>query len=230
MNDQELAQAVADYQPPAELLAKISQVRFYAFVGPYGSGKDSIMDYLESHHPDRFARAVGDASRPPRPEEKEGVQYHFRTKENIKEDLLARRFIEITAGFSGYFYGSRLQDYPVGKIAVKAIMARHIPKFRALGFKEFKRLHIVPKSYGAWQGWLNTRRFKPEDQAEREAEAIESLALSLSDPQTCYILNDEIEMAAQRVIQIADGRRPVDETEAKQIAASNLEFLKRRHK
>lgn len=216
------------YQPREEVLQSLEMVSLWAFVGPFGSGKDSIMSWLEQHRPHQFAKVIGDTSRPPREGEVDGITYHFRQKSDMLKDLQAGRFVQVAPGFVGDFYATRPEQYPTDKIAMKTVQARVIPTFQSLGFKEVRPLLIVPHSDDAWRSWQSDRRHNSKDQQEREAEAIQSYTLSLTDSTTRYILNDEIEKAGQRIVRLADGQNPPDEVKAKQIAVHNLEALKER--
>lgn len=214
--------------PDPEIQQMMGKVSLEAFIGPSRSGKDTIMDYLQSYMPGRFARVVGDTSRPPRKNEIEGATYHFRSKDEIKSDLLSRKFVQVALGPEGNFYGTRPEQYPTERLAMMAIMAREIPHFRQIGFKVINQLLIVPHSDEAYQQWQNAHGHSPASQRDREVEAVQSYVLSLADDKTRYILNDEVEKAAERVIRVVDGKKLLDETLAKQTAFRNLEALKAR--
>lgn len=228
MNKLGLLEDLALYEPAPAVLQKLSEVVLYAIVAPYSSGKDSIIDWLEDNRPHQFARVVGDTSRLPRPGEIDGTTYHFRSKTEMVDDLRNGRFVQAVPGFMNNFYATRPEQYPTDKIAVKPIQAREMAKFERLGLKEVKWLQIVPYSDEAWQVWQSRRTYKAKDQHQRDIEAIQSYTLSLVNQSTYFILNDEIEKAAQRVTQITIGRRPDDEVEARRIATCNLEILKKR--
>lgn len=223
-----LAEELAFYEPSPEVMQRLGEVSLYAFVGPSGSGKDSIMNWLAEHMPHRFARVVGDASRPPREGEKNGVTYHFRNLKAMKRDLMARRFVQVVPGFNDNFYATRPEQYPTDKIAMMAIQARAIPEFRKLGFKKLMRLLIVPYSDEAWQEWSQVHKYDERERKERTIEAIESYAKSLTDPLTRYILNDQVDKAAYQVIKVAGAERLEDESKAKKAAVANLQALKTR--
>ena len=221
-----LAEELALYEPSPKVVQKLGGVVLYAIVAPYGSGKDSVVDWLTSHRPHQFAAVVGDTTRPPREGETDGVSYHFRSKAEMTADLHDSRFVQVVPGFMGNFYATRPEQYPTDKIAIKPIQAREMSKFERLGFKDIKWLQIVPHSYEAWLAWQDSRRYKVQDQIEREEEAIQSYTLSLTNPRVHFVLNDEIVKAAERIIRLAEGRRLTDATRAQQIAVRNLEAQK----
>jgi guanylate kinase len=207
----------------------MGEVSLYGIVAPYSSGKDSVVNELITKWPDLFAVIVGDTSRPPRQNEINGVTYHFRQLDEMIADLRAGRFVQVVPGFEGNFYATRPEQYPTGKIAVKPIQAREMLNYQKLNLKELKWLQIVPYSNEAWLLWRARRTFSPQDRAERDQEAIQSYELAFANPDTIYILNDTVENAAQRVLQVANGQIPADADKAKAAANEIYSHLTGRH-
>lgn len=228
MKELGLNEEIALYQESQEVRRELGRVTLFAFVGPSGSGKDSIMNYLEESMPNRFAKVVGDTSRRRRKGEIDGRTYHFRTKKDMRDDLTAHNFVQVAPGSLGDFYGTRPGQYPIDKNAMMAVQARVMSKFSQLGFGRLLWLHIVPHSDEAWQQWQIGQGQSKDDERERLEEAISSYSLSLINRDTYYVLNDEIADAANRVVQISEGRRPADEQLAKKTATKNLDALKLR--
>ena len=55
---------------------------------PSGSGKSTIVNYLMKKHPEfRLAFSVSATSRPPRGEERNGVEYYFLTEEEFRRHI-----------------------------------------------------------------------------------------------------------------------------------------------
>ncbi|KAL4702971.1 hypothetical protein ACJJTC_008749 [Scirpophaga incertulas] len=73
--------------------------------GPSGSGKSTLLKRLLKEFPDKFGFSVSHTTRKPRPGEKDGVHYHFTTKDNMAGAVERGEFIE-TATFSGNMYGT----------------------------------------------------------------------------------------------------------------------------
>lgn len=220
MTEQEpLAELLSSYRANPDVLQKMGEVILYGIVAPYSSGKDSVVNELVAKWPDLFAVIVGDASRPARQNEVDGVTYHFRQLDDMIDDLRVGRFVQVVPGFEGNFYATRPEQYPTGKIAIKPIQAREMLNYQKLNLKELKWLQIVPYSNDAWLSWRARRTFSPQDQTERDQEATQSYELAFANPDTVYILNDSVERAAQRVWQVANGQVPDDQEKA--IAAAH---------
>lgn len=227
MREPGLTEELHFYEPSPEVQRQIGEIVLYAVVGPSGSGKDSVMDHLAENWPDRFGRVVGDASRRPRKGEVDGQTYHFRTKDEMAKDLLAQRYVQVAPGSLGNFYGTRISEYPKDKISLMAIQARVMQGLNSLGFKRLVWLQLVPKSHDDWLNWQQNHDHTAEDTSERLEEGADSYTKALLNRDAYFILNDSIDDAAARIVQVADGRRPADERDAREIAVNNMEALKK---
>ncbi len=72
---------------------------------PSGAGKTSITRYLMKTFP-QLAFSVSAATRKPRGEEKNGVDYHFMSTEAFKEKIKQDEFVEWEMVYEGKYYGT----------------------------------------------------------------------------------------------------------------------------
>ncbi|XP_061708714.1 guanylate kinase isoform X1 [Cydia pomonella] len=107
--------------------------------GPSGSGKSTLLKRLLKEFPDKFGFSVSHTTRGPRPGEKNGVHYHFTTKDEMLAAIEKGEFLE-TATFSGNTYGTSkraVEDVRrTGKICVLDIEIE--------GVKQVKRSDLDP--------------------------------------------------------------------------------------
>ena len=75
------------------------------FSAPSGSGKTTLVHYVMAHVP-RLSFSVSATSRPPRPCEKEGVDYYFLTVEAFKQKIKENAFVEWEEVYENQFYGT----------------------------------------------------------------------------------------------------------------------------
>jgi guanylate kinase len=81
--------------------------RVVVLSGPSGSGKTTIVNRLVKESPVRLVKAISATTRPPRPKEVDGVDYHFMSRDEFQQRLENEEFIEHAEVFSsGYFYGT----------------------------------------------------------------------------------------------------------------------------
>jgi hypothetical protein len=138
MNRLELERLVEDYQPNAEALRQQRRVALLMTVGASNSGKTTLM------RASGIPRVIGDCSRPARPGEQDGVDYHFRTLEDMVDDVKAGKYVQIALGPAGDLKGTRASSYPAGGTAAIAVVPSAIQTFRELPFERTETAIIVP--------------------------------------------------------------------------------------
>ena len=83
----------------------MSNNKVLIFSAPSGSGKTTIVNHLLSYHPE-FEFSVSAASRKPRGNEKDGVEYHFMSAERFRALIEADAFVEYQEVYTDHFYGT----------------------------------------------------------------------------------------------------------------------------
>ena len=207
---------VANYRPNPEVIAQLSKVTLIMTLGPSGVGKTTLM------RASGLSMVLGDCSRAPRPNEKNGVDYWFRSFDEMLADVRAGKYVQISPGAGGDLKGTRASSFPSEGVATFAVMAVAIPAFRSLPFAKTETAVIVPPSFEAWTERLGMQQSDPAERASRLQEARTSLEFALNDPQAKFILNDSIEAGAERLRQIASGQEPSESERAKAIIADLL--------
>jgi len=72
---------------------------------PSGAGKTSITRYLLQKHP-YLAFSISAATRQPRGNEKNGVDYYFISEEDFKKKIATNEFVEWEMVYQGKYYGT----------------------------------------------------------------------------------------------------------------------------
>lgn len=82
---------------------------FFVLVGPGGAGKDTIMNNVFEHNAQNphfhLSRLITATTRPPREGEQNGIDYHFKTKEEFRQMIADNALIEYQQVTSGNYYG-----------------------------------------------------------------------------------------------------------------------------
>lgn len=78
--------------------------KLFLIVGPSGVGKSVIIALLRENYPD-FIFPVTATTRAPRPTEKDGVHYHFLSKEEFERKIVAGEFLEYAHVHGDNYYG-----------------------------------------------------------------------------------------------------------------------------
>lgn len=209
------------YYPSPGVLSKIGNLTLLMVVGPTGVGKSTLIERSG------FAFVPSDTTREPRPGEKQGIDMHF-TKDygQVVSDIKAGRFVQIAVGASGDLYATSEDSYPDSGVAIMPIMADVVPVFRKLGFKKTITVFIAPPSEQEWMNRIRKPGLSEKDIHDRLPEAIRSFQFALSDKQTHFILNENIEAALKQLKGIVDGKTDENrELQARRAAEAILNRL-----
>lgn len=98
---------------------------------PAGTGKTTLAEMVSRAFPSSVVQSISCTTRPPRPGEKDGVDYYFLSKLEFEEKILAGDFLEHAEVF-GHYYGT---------------LKRHVEEITSSG----KHLLLVIDTQGAIQ-------------------------------------------------------------------------------
>lgn len=226
--DKKLKKLIDSYKPNKDVLEAMERIELLVTVGPSASGKTTIMNKLASRSA-HVHFVLDETSRRPRPGEEQAVDFLFRSREDILEDLERGDLVQAAVGPNGDLYCTRLTSYPQAGIGMIALVPAAVREFRKLPIKSIKTAFIVPKSYEAWQNWLRKQAkesgWSSEQQKQRLVEAEASYEFALSDKKASFVLNDTVSKAARRLQQVCRDEKPSDEKQARQIAQENYKRL-----
>ena len=217
----QLPQLAKDYKPAPDVGKHLSNLTLVIIVGSSGVGKTSLMYKLG------LSYIVADNTRLPRPEEKEGIDYHFRQDyDKVVEDLKGGRFVQVAIDSSRDLKATRDSSFPDSGIAIMAVVYDAVPIFRSLGFKNTISIHVTPPSFDEWMRRLEAHKLSMEYQIRRLSGAARTLEFALNDKQMHFVLNDNLQAAAAQVKGILNGKIDIErEGQAKKIAQQLLEYV-----
>lgn len=98
--------------------------------GKGASGKNFLMDRFEKRG---FRRLVSHTTRPMRPGEKEGVEYHFITVEEFKKMVSNNEFVEFQE-FNGNYYGASVTEWKESDIVI--LVRQGVDNIKRLGLRD----------------------------------------------------------------------------------------------
>ncbi len=207
------------YEPTEEIKKKIASIDLIAIVGPTGVGKTSIIEQLE------LPFIMSDVSRDRRPDEKNDVNYHFRSDYlGMFKDIKQGAYVQYLVTPSGEFYGTRGSAYPDSGKCTMAVVAEQIPHFREMGFRSVQCIYIMPPSYVEWMRRIGGVRTK--DLLSRISEARNSITLAINDGDYTFVLNDTLDLAVDDVKSLIRGEQ-IDGHRA-QLAFDTADILLKR--
>lgn len=157
-------------------------------VAPTAMGKSTIMNAaVELDH--RFARVRSFTTRPHRSNDEAGQYIYLSDTELVRERSDGTVVTETTFPSTGYTYGTLYTSY-AGDYCLLDTLANSVAEYRAL---PFRRTLTVSLSASAdnWCAWFVSRYPERSDMAVKRLEEAElSIAWSLEDTETTWLVND----------------------------------------
>jgi guanylate kinase len=176
--------------------------RVFVITGPSGVGKGTLIRGLRERSPDLYL-SVSATTRQPRPGERDGVDYHFLTREEFDRRVADGEFIE-HADYAGRSYGTlrsevedRLRD---GVPVVLEIEVQGARQVRAT-MPEAVQVFIAPPSLEALRGRLIGRGTDDPAEVERRLGVAER-ELRARDEFEHVVVNDRLEDATEELAAI----------------------------
>ncbi|XP_057213196.1 guanylate kinase 1b isoform X2 [Triplophysa rosa] len=171
--------------------------------GPSGAGKSTLLKRLMKEYEGVFGFSVSHTTRNPRPGEENGKDYHFVTREKMREGIDNSDFIE-NAEFSGNMYGT-------SKSSIEDVQAQNlicILDVDIQGVNNIKKtdlnpiyISIQPPSMEILEKRLRERQTETEESLQKRLEAAR-IDMELSKETGVFdivIINDDLEGAYEKL-------------------------------
>lgn len=175
--------------------------------GPAGVGKGCIVRKMMELS-DCVVLSISATSRAPRPGEIEGKNYFFRTREQFEEMIRNDKLIEWVE-YVGNYYGTPKEfvtsEIEKGHIVILEIEVKGALKVRKL-FPECVLCFILPPDYHELEKRLRGRGTETEDTIQKRLLRARE-EFKLIDQYDYIILNDSVDSAAQRFVNIVESEQ-----------------------
>lgn len=196
-------------QPRPERAAGALGVRGLLFIvsAPSGTGKTTIVERLVQMLPNlRMSRSY--TSRTARAGERDGVDYHFISREEFQERINASEFLEWADVFGNY-YGTALADVERmladGQDVVLVIDVQGARQVKARGV-DHTAIFVMPPSFEVLEKRLRGRSTDSEEQMLRRLDTARGEASSYVD-YDYVVVNDELQPTVVRLQEIIAAER-----------------------
>ena len=173
--------------------------------GPSGVGKTTVMRRVFQRRPVPLAVSVSATTRPPRPGEADGVDYHFLTEQEFGLRRKRGEFLECFPVFrQGQWYGTLLSEVASGLEAGKwvvlsidvqgalSVMQRH---------GDAVSIFVRPASIEQLERRLRGRGTETEEAIQRRLEQAKR-ELALADRYRYQVVNDDLDRAVEQICDI----------------------------
>jgi guanylate kinase len=185
--------------------------RLVVLSAPSGGGKTTIAKAVREQYPKKFGFSISATTRPPRPGEREGVDYFFQTRSQFLEGVAAGRFLE-HAQYGGHLYGTLYSE-------VERVLAsgKHVLlDIEVEGARQVRErypppasvsIFILPSDPRVLLERLQARRSESLDQLKWRLERAD-YELNQAPNFDRWVRNDDLQQAVTEVVAIADGPAP----------------------
>ena len=173
--------------------------------GPSGVGKSTVVGRVLERFPDRLRLSVSATTRPPRPGEREGVDYFFLSPEEFQRRRQAGEFLECFEVFGrGHWYGTLLAELvpsgPDPKWVILDIDVEGAAKVRQL-LPATLSIFLHPGSEEELARRLRARGTESEEAIQRRLE-VARRELARAGEYQYTVVNDSLDDAVQRISDI----------------------------
>jgi guanylate kinase len=189
----------------------IRRGRLFVLSGPSGVGKGTLCKQLLSALKDQLFWSVSATSRPPRPGEIDGQDYHFVSPERFEQMIADGAFLE-WARYGLHAYGSPREPVEARLRAGQSVLME-IDVQGALQVKanapEARLIFILPPSRQELERRLRGRGTNSEEDIQRRLQIAEN-ELKLQGEFHDQVVNDDLERALNQLIQLVHPENPKD--------------------
>jgi guanylate kinase len=170
--------------------------------GPSGAGKSTVLRRLLERYSDQLRLSVSATTRPSRPGERDGVDYHFLSLEEFTRRREAGGFLECFEVFGrGQWYGTLLEEIPSSRDGQEAVIldidVDGAAKVLAL-FPGVLSIFLRPGSMAELERRLRARGTENEEAIQRRLE-VARRELARADQYQFQVTNDTVDQAVEQI-------------------------------
>lgn len=181
--------------------------------GPSGVGKSTVLKRLMSDFPNSFGFSVSHTSRNPRDGEKDGIDYHFSSKEVMQSEVDQGLFIE-SATFGGNMYGTSkkaVRDVSdQNKICILDIDEQGVKNLKSITDINPLYCFVKPPSIQILEERLRGRGTETEESFQkRMATAKSAIDYADSGVYDCIVVNDDFDRCYQEFVGFLKSHYPM---------------------
>lgn len=177
--------------------------------GPSGVGKSTVVGEVLARLGGRLRLSISATTRQPRPDERDGVDYHFLSADDFAQKRADGQFLECVEVFArGHWYGTLWSEVrpflAAGKWVLLEIDVEGADDVLAK-FDEAITIFIRPASLEELERRLRSRATEPEDAIKRRL-SVAQRELDVAGRYQYQVVNDTVAQAVEEICQILQDR------------------------
>ncbi len=199
-----------NYRMSDAALETLQQTPFVILVAASGAGRNTIIEHLiKGGH---YYYVVSDTTRPPRvrggiPIEHNGVQYFFRSEDDVLQDLKEGKFVEAAIIHEQQVSGMSVREIEAAqrshKVAITDLEVQGSATISAMK-PDTVNIFVLPPSFDEWLSRIRKRSNLPEAEIRNRIEtAVTELTIALESDRFIFVINDDLYEAIDVIDEIA---------------------------
>ncbi|KAA3677635.1 guanylate kinase [Paragonimus westermani] len=182
--------------------------------GPSGCGKSTVIRSLLQRYPQSFYYSVSHTTRPRRPDEVNGRDYHFLSADKFEQLIIEGQFVE-HAIFSGYYYGTSKDElHKAGRLKRLCLLDLDIQGMEKIQQTAYNPICIFirPRNFATLEKRLRSRSTETEDRIlqrlaiahqEMQYGKMNNISERLSEGTfDAVIVNDDLDKTVNEIIRV----------------------------
>ena len=183
----------------------VKKGKLFVVTGPSGVGKGTILSQFFKNNKDNICYSISMTTRKPRPNEVDGVNYFFVTKEEFLESVEKDEFLE-WAEYSGNYYGTN-KSYVNKRLNMGLNVFLEIEtKGASLVMEKFKdcvTVFFMPPNLDELEARLRGRHTEDEETIQKRLNAGKN-ELAMAQNYKYVIINDKVDEALDKLQKAFD--------------------------
>lgn len=175
--------------------------------GPSGSGKSTVIDRLLADRSLPLRLSVSATTRTPRPGERDGVQYHFWSKERFQEAVDRGEFLECADVFGNRYGTPKSEVEPYREQGIGVLLEIDVK-----GWEQVRRhcpdmvsIFLRASSLETYEQRLRARRTETDEAIQRRLQGARD-ELARAGEYTHQVINDDLNRAVAEVRSIVQNQ------------------------
>lgn len=198
-----------DYHMSQRALGVLAKTPLVTLLGPSGTGRNTIIRELVKTGYYHFI--VSDTTRPPRYNdgvlEQNGVEYFFRTEDEMLEDIRAGEFVEAEVIHGQQVSGTSIREIERANKENKITIA-DLDLLGAITMAHLKpdaiSIVLLPPSFEEWLRRMQNRTSVTDAELRNRLEtAVKILTTVLQEEFFIFVINDDLQTTVQTIDEIA---------------------------
>lgn len=181
--------------------------KLFIFSAPSGSGKTTLVKHLLELYSD-LSFSVSATSRPPRPGESDGIDYHFLTEKEFRKKIANDEFLEWEEVYPGIFYGTLKSEVDrirkAGKSVVFDVDVVGGVNIKQYYGKDALAVFVKPPSVEELRKRLERRSTESPEKVAMRVEKAES-ELAYENKFDVVIVNEDLQKAKNEAARLVAG-------------------------